>query len=138
MVVKTIFMLLLFFTPLAFIIFSPITSVPLLFGLYILSGLGMAGIGMGIMHDAIHGAYSKNKIVNKLMGYTINLIGANDKVWRLQHNVLHHSFTNIEEHDDDINAPFFLRFSPMPRETNCIGTNIGMRGSFMACQRFHG
>ncbi len=46
------------------------------------------------------------------MGYTINLIGANDKVWRLQHNVLHHSFTNIEEHDDDINAPFFLRFSP--------------------------
>ncbi|WP_316933203.1 fatty acid desaturase family protein [Maribacter thermophilus] len=112
MVIKTIFMLLLFFTPLAFIIFSSITSVPLLFGLYILSGLGMAGIGMGIMHDAIHGSYSKNKIVNKLMGYTINLIGANDKVWRLQHNVLHHSFTNIEEHDDDINAPFFLRFSP--------------------------
>lgn len=112
MVVKTIFMLLLFFTPLAFIIFSSITSVPLLFGLYILSGLGMAGIGMGIMHDAIHGSYSKNKIVNKLMGYTINLIGANDKVWRLQHNVLHHSFTNIDEHDDDINAPFFLRFSP--------------------------
>ncbi len=105
-------MLLLFFTPLAAIIFLPITSIPLLFGLYILSGFGMAGIGMGVMHDAIHGSYSKNKIVNKLMGYTINLIGANDKVWRLQHNVLHHSFTNIEEHDDDINAPFFLRFSP--------------------------
>ena len=105
-------MLLMFFTPLAAIIFLPITSVPLLFGLYILSGLGMAGIGMGIMHDAIHGSYSKNKTINKLMGYTINLIGANDKVWRLQHNVLHHSFTNIEHHDDDINAPFFLRFSP--------------------------
>ncbi len=72
----------------------------------------MAGIGMGVMHDAIHGSYSKNKTINKLMGYTINIIGANDKVWRLQHNVLHHSFTNIDEHDDDINAPFFLRFSP--------------------------
>ncbi|RPD96211.1 acyl-CoA desaturase [Aureibaculum marinum] len=105
-------MLLLFFTPLGIIIFSPITSIPLFFALYILSGLGMAGIGMGIMHDAIHGSYSKNKTINKLMGYTINLIGANDKVWRLQHNVLHHSFTNIDEHDDDINAPFFLRFSP--------------------------
>ena len=105
-------MLLLFFTPLGIIIFSSITSIPLLFGLYILSGLGMAGIGMGIMHDAIHGSYSKNRTINKLMGYTINIIGANDKVWRLQHNVLHHSFTNIDEHDDDINAPFFLRFSP--------------------------
>jgi len=112
MVFKTIVMLLMFFAPLAAIIFLPITSIPLLFGLFILSGLGMAGIGMGIMHDAIHGSYSKNKTINKLMGYTINLIGANDKVWRLQHNVLHHSFTNIEHHDDDINTPFFLRFSP--------------------------
>ncbi len=105
-------MLLLFFAPLAVIIFAPISSVLLLFGLFILSGLGMAGIGMGVMHDAIHGAYAKNKFVNKIMGYTINLIGANNEVWRLQHNVLHHSFTNIDEHDDDINAPFFLRFSP--------------------------
>lgn len=112
MLFKSIVMLLLFFTPLATIIFFPPTSILLLFGLYILSGLGMAGIGMGVMHDAIHGSFSKNKMVNKIMGYTINLIGANDKVWRLQHNVLHHSYTNIEEHDDDINAPFFLRFSP--------------------------
>lgn len=112
MVFKTIFMLLLFFVPLVLIIFGSLSSVPLLFSLFVLSGLGMAGIGMGIMHDAIHGSYSKNKYVNKIMGYTINLIGANNEVWRLQHNVLHHSFTNIEEHDDDINAPFFLRFSP--------------------------
>jgi len=72
----------------------------------------MAGIGMGIMHDAIHGSYSKNKRINKIMGYTLNLIGANSNVWRIQHNVLHHTFTNINEADDDINAPFFLRFSP--------------------------
>lgn len=72
----------------------------------------MAGVGMGVMHDALHGTYSKNKSLNKWMGYTMNLIGASDEIWKLQHNVLHHSFTNIEEHDDDINAPFFLRFSP--------------------------
>lgn len=108
--------MLLFFAPLAGIILFSVTSIPLLFGLYILSGFGMAGIGMGVMHDAIHGSYSKSKFINKLMGYTINLIGANDKVWRLQHNVLHHSFTNIVEHDDDINAPFFLRFSPHAKQ----------------------
>lgn len=72
----------------------------------------MAGIGMCVMHDAIHGAHSKHKWFNKLMENTINLIGSNRDMWRMQHNVLHHSYTNIEDHDDDINAPFFLRFSP--------------------------
>lgn len=46
------------------------------------------------------------------MGYTMNLIGANATVWRIQHNVLHHTYTNIEEADDDISPPFVLRFSP--------------------------
>lgn len=44
--------------------------------------------------------------------HTLDLVGASSLVWKLQHNVLHHSYTNIDEHDDDINAPFFLRFSP--------------------------
>lgn len=72
----------------------------------------MAGVGMGVMHDAIHGSYSKKKSVNSWIGYTLDMVGASSMVWHLQHNVLHHSFTNIDEHDDDINAPFFLRFSP--------------------------
>jgi len=72
----------------------------------------MAGIGMGVMHDAIHGSYSKNKNINTLLGYTFNLIGANSTVWKIQHNVLHHTYTNIDHADDDLNAPFFLRFSP--------------------------
>lgn len=72
----------------------------------------MAGIGMGIMHDAIHGSYSKSRTINKILGYSFNLIGANATVWKIQHNVLHHTYTNIDEADDDINAPFFLRFSP--------------------------
>lgn len=112
MVIKTIFMLSLFFIPLGFIGSGLVSSVWLLFGLYILSGLGMAGIGMGVMHDAIHGSYSKSPKINKYLGYTMNLIGANDSVWRVQHNVLHHTYTNIDQGDDDINAPFFLRFSP--------------------------
>lgn len=112
MTLKTVLMLSLFFIPLIILSFGVITHIGLLFMLYILSGIGMAGIGMGVMHDAIHGSYSKNKKVNKVMGFTMNLIGANSTVWKIQHNVLHHTYTNIEQADDDINTPLFLRFSP--------------------------
>lgn len=112
MVIKTIVMLSVFLIPLIVISSGIVTSIWLLFMLYILSGFGMAGVGMGVMHDAIHGSYSKNPVVNKIMSYTMNLIGANAGVWRIQHNVLHHTYTNIDHGDDDINAPFFLRFSP--------------------------
>ncbi|MDH5604942.1 MAG: fatty acid desaturase, partial [Cyclobacteriaceae bacterium] len=112
MVVKTIFMLSVYFIPLLLINMGIISAPWLLFTLYIIAGLGMSGIGMGIMHDAIHGSYSKNKTINKYLGLSINLIGANASVWRIQHNVLHHTYTNIDSLDDDINPPFFLRFSP--------------------------
>ncbi|WP_338219169.1 fatty acid desaturase family protein [Algoriphagus sp. oki45] len=112
MVFKTIVMMLVYFVPLILVIASAVDQTWQLFVCFVISGLGMAGIGMGVMHDAIHGSYSKNPLINKLLGYTLNLVGANATVWRIQHNVLHHSYTNIHEGDDDINAPFFLRFSP--------------------------
>lgn len=112
MIAKTVIMCLLFLVPLIIINIGLVDKVWLLFSLYIISGFGMAGIGMGIMHDAIHNSYSKNSRVNKYLGYTLNLIGANASVWKIQHNVLHHTFTNVEEADDDINPPFFLRFTP--------------------------
>ncbi len=112
MITKTLAMLTLFFGPLVMINIGLVANPWLLFMLYIISGIGMAGIGMGIMHDAIHGSYSKSQKVNNYLGYTMNLIGANATVWKIQHNVLHHSYTNIDGADDDINAPFFLRFSP--------------------------
>ena len=105
-------MLALFFVPLILLATGIVTTAWLLFLLYLVSGLGMAGIGMGVMHDAIHESYSKNKRTNTLLGYTFNLIGANATVWKIQHNILHHTFTNIDHADDDLNAPFFLRFSP--------------------------
>lgn len=112
MVIKTVIMLCLFLAPLLILIFGGIESVGVLFLLYILSGFGMAGIGMGIMHDAIHGSYSGNRKINKLLSYSLNMVGANAIMWKFQHNVLHHSFTNVHESDDDINTPPFLRFSP--------------------------
>jgi linoleoyl-CoA desaturase len=112
MVVKTVIMISLFFIPLTILATGIVTTGWILFPLYIISGFGMAGIGMGVMHDAIHGSYSKNKKINTFLGYTFNLIGANAVVWKIQHNILHHTYTNIEHADDDLNAPFFLRFSP--------------------------
>ena len=112
MMVKTVIMIALFFVPLIILSSGMVTTTWMLFSLYILSGFGMSGIGMGVMHDAIHGSYSKSERINTLLGYTFNLIGGNAKVWKIQHNVLHHTYTNIDQADDDLNAPFFLRFSP--------------------------
>jgi linoleoyl-CoA desaturase len=89
-----------------------------IFILYIISGLGTAGIGMCVMHDAIHGSYSKYKLVNQILSLTMNMIGANATSWRIQHNVLHHSYTNINEADNDLNQPFFLRFDPHKEHQN--------------------
>ena len=67
-------------------------------------GFFTAMIGLNIGHDAIHGAFSSNATVNKYVGVLFNLAGANDYVWRIKHNIVHHTFTNIPEHDDDING----------------------------------
>ncbi len=77
-----------------------------------LHGLCTAHLGMSIGHDAIHGSYSKNKKVNHRLGTVFNIIGANDYVWSITHNILHHTFTNIPEHDDDIAQIAILRTSP--------------------------
>jgi linoleoyl-CoA desaturase len=75
-------------------------------------GLAVAGIGMGVMHDANHGSYSKNKLVNKVLGRTADILGANSNNWVNQHNKLHHTYTNIYEHDEDINGKGLFRFTP--------------------------
>ncbi|MEY2924713.1 MAG: hypothetical protein RLZZ337_1261 [Bacteroidota bacterium] len=111
MVFKTVFMLTLYLVPLLIMLSGVITSVPILYLMWFLMALGMSGIGLSIMHDANHGAYSTNKRINKWLGSTINFVGGYDINWIIQHNVLHHSFTNIHGHDEDISKPI-LRLSP--------------------------
>ena len=77
-------------------------------------GVGMAGIGLSIMHDANHGSYSKNKVVNRLFGITLNLMGGSAKNWRIQHNRLHHTFTNVHEMDPDVSPMGLFVFLLMP------------------------
>ncbi len=111
MVVKTIFMFSIYFVPLALLL-TIVDNSWLAFGLWCLMGFGMAGIGLSVMHDANHGAYSKNKKVNQWVGYIIHFIGGSDINWRIQHNVLHHTFTNIDGMDEDIDPGKVMRFSP--------------------------
>ncbi len=105
-------MLALFFVPFFTLLFGGISSPWLFIGLWMLMGLGIAGIGVNIMHDANHGSFSKNKFINNSVRLVMNLLGGDASIWRLQHNVLHHTYTNIHESDEDIIGPPFLRFSP--------------------------
>jgi linoleoyl-CoA desaturase len=110
MVIKTICMLSLYLVPYFCIILNVTQNSLIIWGLWTLMGLGMAGIGFSIMHDANHGAYSKNQKVNKALGYLINLIGGSSVNWKIQHNVLHHTYTNIHEHDEDLDGTL-MRFN---------------------------
>ncbi|MFC2176322.1 fatty acid desaturase family protein [Bacteroidota bacterium] len=112
MVVKTVLLLLLYLAPLVIMITGVVANPLLLFFMWVLMAFGMAGIGMSIMHDANHGSYAKSPVVNKYLGYLINIVGGSVLVWKIQHNVLHHSFTNIEGQDGDIDAGGLLRLSP--------------------------
>ena len=39
-------------------------------------------------------------------------MGGNSSLWKIQHNHLHHAYTNIQGVDEDIDVPVFLRLSP--------------------------
>src|SRR5512142_2477161 len=53
--------------------------------------LATAGIGFSIMHDANHGAYSRSARVNRWWGLALDLVGASSYLWRVKHNVHHHT-----------------------------------------------
>ena len=111
MVIKTVFMICLYFIPLILMLTGVVSSTWPMLLMWTLMGFGMSGIGLSIMHDANHGSYSKNKRINNALGYLIHFIGGYQENWKIQHNVLHHSFTNIEGYDEDIKNGT-LRLSP--------------------------
>jgi linoleoyl-CoA desaturase len=111
MYIKSIILLSTYFIPfLILIFFTP--AWPLSLMVWFLMGIGIAGIGMSVMHDANHGSYSSNKTINFLMGHTLNAIGGSVLNWKLQHNILHHTYTNITHIDEDIEDRLVLKFSP--------------------------
>lgn len=112
MKIKTVFMYTLYLTPYFLLITGTVTNSWGMLGLCVIMGLGVAGIGLSIMHDANHGSYSSKKWVNQLLGYSLNVVGGNAFNWKIQHNVLHHTYTNIFEVDEDISPRGVLRMTP--------------------------
>ena len=111
---KTLIMFSLYCIPYFILLLLPIPGW-LQFIMVIIMGIGMAGIGMNIMHDANHGSYSSKEWVNKIMGSSIYILAGNVYNWKVQHNFLHHTYTNIHGHDEDLEAGRILRFAPLAK-----------------------
>lgn len=113
MKIKTVSIVLMYLIPYGIMVSGAVTSnLWLLYTMWLLMGVGMTGIGCSIMHDSNHGSYSTNKTLNTWLGKIIALVGGYEVTWKIQHNILHHTYTNIEGLDDDIDAGVLLRFSP--------------------------
>jgi linoleoyl-CoA desaturase len=84
------------------------TALPLTVSL----ALALAGVGFSVQHDGSHGAFSKRPLINRLAAAALDFLGASSYIWRHKHNVLHHTYTNVDGVDDDIDAAPFLRLAP--------------------------
>jgi linoleoyl-CoA desaturase len=91
------------------------------------AGLCILGLGAGatliafcVQHDANHGAYFASRRYNHLVGWTSDcLLGFSSYAWRVKHNVAHHTYTNVDGYDDDINQSPWLRLAPtQPRRSH--------------------
>lgn len=111
--IKTVFMFSAYLVPYFLITFNVLDSKLSWLLLSLLMGFSMAGIGLCVMHDANHGSFSKNVKLNRFLGFlSMTLLGGYSLNWRIQHNVIHHTYTNVHAHDEDIAPPGFLRFEP--------------------------
>jgi linoleoyl-CoA desaturase len=111
-VIKTFIMLMLYFIPYGILLSGAVINPLGQLCLWLIMAVGMSGIGLGVMHDANHGASFKSNKLNNFFGKVIYLVGVDQLNWKIQHNVLHHTFTNIDGHDDSLEAGNLLRFSP--------------------------
>jgi linoleoyl-CoA desaturase len=82
--------------------------------------LCLAGLALGatlvafcVQHDANHGSYFRSRTYNHAMGWTSDaLLGFSSYAWRVKHNVAHHTYTNVEGYDNDIEQQPLARFAP--------------------------
>ena len=90
MVVKTVVLVALYFGSYGLIVSG---ALPLgwMWLLCFVMGIGMAGIGFSVTHDALHGAYSASPRVNRLIGCIFDTLGANGYIWKITHNAIHHT-----------------------------------------------
>jgi linoleoyl-CoA desaturase len=97
------------------LLLSNIGGLGAVFGIYLLIGF-LNSIGtMNISHDALHGAYFSKSWGNRALGFIMDIAGASSFYWKKEHTIDHHTFTNIAEHDADLDVPFVLRLCPQAK-----------------------
>lgn len=102
----SLYTILVFFTPTALI------AIPLA----VLLGLNLGVIGFNVMHEGGHQSFSKHPWINKASAYSLNMLGGITYFWKIKHNINHHTFTNIDGMDSDIDArPFMRMHAEQPR-----------------------
>ncbi len=111
MVVKTLAILSWFVVTYLLLVFVASTTWAAL-ALSVCLGLAIAAIGFNIQHDGGHGAYSRHRWINRTAAMSLDLLGGSSLIWAHKHNGLHHTFTNLSGHDDDINLGLIGRLSP--------------------------
>jgi linoleoyl-CoA desaturase len=84
-------------------------SLPTIVLISALLGFVTASIGFNVMHDACHGSYSAKKWINQTLGYSLNALGGNAFIWKIKHNIIHHTYPNVDGVDDDIALTGLLR-----------------------------
>ncbi|HLF45728.1 MAG TPA: acyl-CoA desaturase [Chitinophagaceae bacterium] len=90
---------LVFFTPSAILAISE----------SVIMGCVVAAVGFNVMHDGAHGSFSRYKWINSMASNFANFLGASQYMWKMKHNIIHHTYTNISGVDDDIEARPLLR-----------------------------
>ncbi len=110
MVLKSLFHATLWIGSYCMLVFGGF-SVEINYLLWAVLGFSIAMVSVNIAHDAIHGAYSKHKWVNDLLSHTFNFNGASAYMWNKMHNQAHHTYTNIDGHDEDISPVPIVRLS---------------------------
>jgi linoleoyl-CoA desaturase len=93
------YVILVFFTP------HPVIALTLC----MILGVNLAVIGFNVMHEGGHQAFSKHKPLNDISAYFLNILGGVTYYWKIKHNINHHTYTNIEGMDSDIDVKPFMR-----------------------------
>ena len=98
---KTIILISSAITIYCLLLFAPVSWG---WALLLCAGMGfiLASIGFSVMHDANHGSYSAKPRLNDLVGLSANAMGASSFFWKQKHNIIHHTYTNVDGIDDDI------------------------------------
>ena len=89
-------------------------------------GLLLAGIGFNVMHDGAHGSFSRYAWVNNVMGFSLNFMGGDVNLWKIKHNLVHHSFTNVEGLDDDTASDPMVGPGSKPEDTPWFQNTKGL------------